>query len=52
MSRTRWYGFSNGMPFQRSTITFDEVPMPDDEAAGRGLGQRGDAHRQQRRARA
>ena len=28
MSCTWWYGSSNGMPFQRSTITFDEVPMP------------------------
>ena len=28
MSRTFWYGCSNGMPFQRSTITFDDVPMP------------------------
>ncbi len=23
-----WYGDSNGMPFQFSTITFDDVPMP------------------------
>ena len=28
MSLVRWYGASNGMPFQPSTITFDEVPMP------------------------
>ena len=28
VSRTRWYGFSNERPFQRSTITSDEVPMP------------------------
>ena len=28
MSRTCWYGSSNGMPFQPSTITLDEVPMP------------------------
>ena len=28
MSRTFWYGCSNGMPFQRSTMTFDDVPMP------------------------
>ncbi len=28
MSRTFLYGSSNGMSFQRSTITFDDVPMP------------------------
>ena len=28
MSRTWRYGSSKGMPFHRSTITFDEVPMP------------------------
>ena len=28
MSRTFLYGSSNGMPFHRSTITFDDVPMP------------------------
>ena len=28
MSRTWWYGSVNGMPFQPSTMTFDEVPMP------------------------
>ena len=28
MSRIRLYGSTNGTPFQRSTITFDEVPMP------------------------
>ncbi len=28
MSRERWYGFSNGMPFHCSTATWDEVPMP------------------------
>jgi hypothetical protein len=28
VSRTRWYGCSNAMPFQRSTMTFDDVPMP------------------------
>ena len=27
-SLVRWYGDSNGMPFQPSTITFDDVPMP------------------------
>ena len=27
-SRTRAYGFSKGMPFQRSTITFEDVPIP------------------------
>ena len=34
MSRTRWYGLSNGMPFQRSTITFDDVPMPSAKRPG------------------
>ena len=28
MSRTRLYGSTNGTPFHRSTITFDDVPMP------------------------
>ncbi len=28
VSRTRWYGFSNGSPFHRSTMTLDDVPMP------------------------
>ena len=28
MSRVRWYGCSNGMPFQPSTMTLDDVPMP------------------------
>ena len=28
MSRVRLYGSSNGMPFQRSTMTFDDVPIP------------------------
>ena len=28
MSRTCRYGSSKGMPFQPSTITFEEVPMP------------------------
>jgi hypothetical protein len=28
MSRTFLYGSSNGMPFQRSTMTFDDEPMP------------------------
>lgn len=28
MSRTWRYGSSNGMPFQRPTITSDDVPMP------------------------
>ena len=28
MSRTFLYGSTNGTPFQRSTITFDDVPMP------------------------
>ena len=28
MSRVRLYGSTNGTPFQRSTITFDDVPMP------------------------
>ena len=27
-SRTRWYGSTNGTPFQRSTMTFDDEPMP------------------------
>ena len=34
VSRTRWYGFSNGMPFQFSTITFDDVPMPNANRPG------------------
>ena len=28
MSRTCLYGSSKSMPFQRSTMTFDDVPMP------------------------
>jgi hypothetical protein len=28
VSRTRLYGSSKGMPFQRSTMTLDEVPTP------------------------
>ena len=28
MSRTRWYGLSNVKPFQRSTMTSEEVPIP------------------------
>ena len=27
-SRTRLYGSTNGTPFQRSTITFDDEPTP------------------------
>ncbi len=27
-SLVRWYGSANGMPFHRSTITFDEEPTP------------------------
>ena len=34
VSRTRWYGLSNGMPFQRSTITSDDVPMPSAKRPG------------------
>ena len=34
VSRTRWYGLSNGMPFQRSTITFDDVPIPSAKRPG------------------
>ena len=34
MSRTRWYGLSNDMPFQRSTITSDEVPIPSAKCPG------------------
>ena len=43
MSRTCLYGSTNGMPFQRSTITFDDVPMPNAKRPGRGVGQRGHA---------
>ena len=34
VSRTRWYGLSNVMPFQRSTITFDDVPRPSAKRPG------------------
>ena len=34
MSRTRWYGLSNVMPFHRSTITSDDVPMPSAKRPG------------------
>ena len=34
MSRTRLYGFANGTPFQRSTITDDPEPMPSDIRPG------------------
>ena len=34
MSRVRLYGSSKGMPFQRSTITLDEVPMPSTKRPG------------------
>ena len=40
MSRTRLYGSTNGTPFQRSTMTFDDVPMPIANRPGRGVGQR------------
>ena len=40
VSRTRWYGLSNGMPFHRSTITSDDVPMPSAKRPGRGLAHR------------
>ena len=35
VSRTRWYGRSKGMPFQRSTITFEDVPMPSAKRSSR-----------------
>ena len=38
------------MPFQRSTMTFDDVPMPTRDATGRGLDQARDRLREQRRA--
>ena len=34
MSRTRPYGFSNLMPFQRSMITDEPEPMPSDMRPG------------------
>ena len=34
MSRTRLYGSTNGTPFHRSTITFDDVPMPNANRPG------------------
>ena len=34
MSRTRLYGSSKGMPFQRSTITSDDVPIPNTNRPG------------------
>ena len=34
VSRTRWYGRSNSMAFQRSTITFDDDPMPSTKRPG------------------
>ena len=43
MSRVRWYGWSKGMPFQPSTMTLDDVPMPSANPPRGGLGQRADA---------
>ena len=51
MSLVRWYGSSNGMPFHPSTMTFDDVPMPKANAAGGGVGERGDRLRHAGRAR-
>ena len=34
MSRVFLYGSSNGMPFQRSTMTSDDVPMPNAKRPG------------------
>ena len=34
MSRTFWYGASNGMSFHRSTMTFDDVPIPSTNRPG------------------
>ena len=34
MSRTFWYGCSNGMPFHPSTMTFDDDPIPSTNRPG------------------
>ena len=38
------------MPFQRPTITSEEVPTPSVKRPGAGLGEGGGAHRERRRA--
>ena len=47
MSRTFLYGLTNGTPFQRSTITFDDVPMPSANRPGAASAIDGDRLRQQ-----
>ena len=52
VSRIRVSGFSNGISFQRSTITFDDEPRPSTKRPPRRVGERRGVLREHRAARA